>query len=229
MSVKNGRDYLYLIWKDEKTRNQYIVGELSKNGKYEFRYCHEFEEAKEKGFTLLLPFDDSAKVYESEELFQVFSSRLPDRKRKDIDKILEKYSLDKYDSYELLKASGAILPIDNLQFIDPILNFEKPFEKKFYIAGVRHYIGCDSCDCKKSIDLCNGEELYLECEPENFYDQYAIKIKNKDGVLLGYIPRYYSEAYTRLMQENRVSKCYVVKVNKESNCRECVLIKIKVE
>lgn len=63
-------------------------------------------------------------MYKCEELFPVFSSRLPDRKRKDIKKILEKYGLKEYDSYQLLKRSGARLPIDNLQFVDPILNFE---------------------------------------------------------------------------------------------------------
>ena len=42
---------------------------------------------------------------------------------------MEKYKLEEYDSYELLKRSGAKLPIDNLQFIDPILDFEDEFEK----------------------------------------------------------------------------------------------------
>ncbi len=30
----NNREYLYLIWNDYKTKNRYIIGELSKNGKY---------------------------------------------------------------------------------------------------------------------------------------------------------------------------------------------------
>lgn len=30
MSLKDGRDYLYLIWKDNKSRGQYIVGQLKK-------------------------------------------------------------------------------------------------------------------------------------------------------------------------------------------------------
>ena len=44
-------------------------------------------------------------------LFPVFASCLPDRKRKDIDKILQKYGLKEFDEYELLKKSGARLPI----------------------------------------------------------------------------------------------------------------------
>ena len=36
MSQKDGRDYLYLIWKAEQSRKQYIVGQLIKNGQFEF-------------------------------------------------------------------------------------------------------------------------------------------------------------------------------------------------
>ena len=143
MSVKDGKDYLYLIWKCSSNRRQYIVGQLSKNGQYEFCYCEEFNEAVKEGFSPLISFEDTNRVYKSQELFPAFSSRLPDRKRKDINKILKRYGLEQYDSYELLKRGGAKLPIDNLQFIDPILNFSQEFKKSFYLAGVRHYLGCN--------------------------------------------------------------------------------------
>ena len=122
MSIRNGRDYVYLVWKEINTRRQYIVGQLSKNGKFEFNYGFEVKEAISKGFKLLIAFDDLDKVYENDILFPVFSSRLPDRKRIGIEKILKKYGLDEYDDYKLLKRSGARLPIDNLEFIDPILS-----------------------------------------------------------------------------------------------------------
>ena len=124
MSIRNGRDYVYLVWKEINTRRQYIVGQLSKNGKFEFNYGFEVKEAISKGFKLLIAFDDLDKVYENDILFPVFSSRLPDRKRRGIEKILEKYGLDEYDDYKLLKRSGARLPIDNLEFIDPTLSEE---------------------------------------------------------------------------------------------------------
>ena len=38
MSLQGGRDYLLLVWKDPKTKRRYIVGELSKNGQFEFSY-----------------------------------------------------------------------------------------------------------------------------------------------------------------------------------------------
>ena len=121
MSYKNGKDYLYLVWQDKVSRRQYIVGQLSKNGRYEFCYSNEIEEAQKAGFELLVAFNDRNKIYYSDTLFMAFASRLPDKKRKDIQQILQKYGLQEYDAYELLKASGASLPIDSLKFVDPII------------------------------------------------------------------------------------------------------------
>ena len=90
------------------------------NGKFEFKYGKQVYEAIGNGFEPLIPFDDIHKVYVSGILFPTFSSRLPDRKRKGIEEILRKYGLEKYDEYQLLKSSGAKLPIDNLWFVDPI-------------------------------------------------------------------------------------------------------------
>lgn len=131
MSIKNGNDYLYLIWKSGQSGQQYIVGQLTKNSRYEFQYCDEVKNAIEDGFAPLLCFPDLNKQYEDEKLFSVFSSRLPDKKRKNIKDILKKYELEDYDEYALLKRSGARLPIDNLEFIDPILDGEKDITRIF--------------------------------------------------------------------------------------------------
>lgn len=82
MSRKDGKDYLYLIWKSGQSGQQYIVGQLTRNSHYEFRYCDEVKNAIEDGFVPLLCFPDLDKQYEDEKLFTVFSSRLPDKKRK---------------------------------------------------------------------------------------------------------------------------------------------------
>lgn len=131
MAIKDGKDYLYLIWKCSSNRRQYIVAQLTKNGQYEFKYCEDIEKAIKSGFELLVSFEKLDTVYKSEKLFPVFASMLPDRKRKDIGRILEKYGLDEYDAYQLLKKSGAKLPIDNLQFIDPILDYNCSLKKSF--------------------------------------------------------------------------------------------------
>lgn len=176
----------------------------------------------------MVSFEELNVVYKSENLFPVFSSRLPDKKRKDIKRILEKYGLEEYDSYQLLKKSGAKLPIDNLQFIDPILNYESNFEKIFYVAGVRHYLGCNGNQCRDAIQVTRGDEVFLEHEVDNPYDKNAIRVVNMQQKVLGYVPRYYSQAFVKFIEEDRVKECYIANVAKENCCDECLGVAIKI-
>lgn len=122
MSLGEGKDYIYLTWRDTETNIKYIIAQLSKNVQYEFNYGFEVHEAMKKGFKLLICFEQINKLYKSDILFPAFSSRLPDKKRQGIEKILLKYGMKEYDEYNLLKRSGARLPIDKLEFIDPFLD-----------------------------------------------------------------------------------------------------------
>ena len=69
MSLQNGKDYLYLIWQDSVSRRQFIVGQLSKNGRYEFRYTDDISLALKAGFQPLVAFEDISKTYYSDQLF----------------------------------------------------------------------------------------------------------------------------------------------------------------
>ena len=53
---------------------------------------------------------------------------------------------------------------------------EEELKRFFYIAGVRHYIGCDGDNSEVAFDLNIGDTLSLEFEPTNKYDENAIKI-----------------------------------------------------
>lgn len=230
MSVREKRDYLYLIWKSKENRRQYIIGELSRNdSNYEFRYCDEVFEAQKEGFTPLVSFPELESVYCSKALFPVFESRLPDKKRKDMESILNKYELDEYEPYQLLKRSGGRLPIDNLYFVEPILEVSGSFKRKFHVAGARHYIGCKSIDCDKSLEIDIGEAVILEPEPTNKMDKYAVKVLNPKRQMLGYIPRYYSESIYRFIEEDRNVKCVVINVDKNKSCDECIKLLLEVE
>ena len=112
-------DYLYLTWKNPHSMHNYTVGKLSrlKDG-YSFEYCDENELAIADGW-MGVPAFPEMKKYKSKELFPVFSSRLPYKKRKNIDIILKKYGLQIYDGFELLRASGGRLPIDTYEFVIP--------------------------------------------------------------------------------------------------------------
>ena len=150
------------------------------------------------------------------------------KKRKDIDKILEKYDMKEYEPYQLLKRSGARLPIDNLFFVDPIFDTSVPFKRVFYIAGSRHYIGCDGRDCNKSINILQGEQLILEREPNNFNDSNAVLVRNKNNQKIGHIPRYFSKSLSELLLNNRDYKCTVLNFDKYNNCNECIRVKLEI-
>ncbi len=229
MSVKDGKDYLYLIWKSEQTKKQYIIGQLIKNGQCEFQYGEEVQSAITDGFKPLLCFPDLNKVYKDDKLFAVFKSRLPDKKRKNIQAILNKYDLKEYDDYMLLKRSGARLPIDNLEFIDPILNLDKDVIRIFFMAGVRHYLDCDGKDCTQAIKVTRGDEVFLWKEPNNSYDQNAIQLLDSSGKVLGYIPRYYSKGVIELLKLEKKILCHIYNVDKNKNCNECIKVIMEIK
>jgi len=227
VSEKDGRDYIYLIWKEPSTRRNYIVGQLSKNGQYEFSYGHEVQEAIKNGFELLIPFSDINKVYKSDMLFPTFSSRLPDKKRRGIEKILLKYDLQEYDEYELLKRSGARLPIDSLEFIEPIpKEYNGKIKRTFYIAGVRYYNDCKGGDCNKALHLEANNKLKFELDPKNQYDKNAVKIIDAKRNHVGYLPRYYSESMTNILTKVTLYTCTVLEVNKQNKCNECIKLSV---
>ena len=231
MSLQDGRDYLFLIWKDPKTKNRYTVGQLSRNGKFEFSYGYEYKEAIKAGFELLIAFPDTDKVYQNDDLFPVFASRLPDPKRKGIEEILKKYYLQNYDAFELLKRSGAKLPIDNLEFIDPILdNGETRIVKNFFVAGTGYFLGCMGEECDRSVQVSVNDVLRLEPEPENVHDPYAIKIIGcKSNNVLGYLPRYYTQRVSELINSNAQIFCKAVEVNRDTYCLECIKAELQIE
>ena len=182
-------NYLLLIWKDPETRRNYTVGKLTRGDCFTFQYYGEAENAEEAGWKLLGAFP-TYQEYRSNTMFPVFSSRLPDKKRRDIQNILEKYGLMEYDEFELLRRSGARLPIDTYEFIDPISPDDKEVEREFYITGIRYHSACQGSDCGALPGVKVGDILLLEEEPENAYDPMAIRVLTQEQEVLGYVPRF---------------------------------------
>ena len=136
---------------------------------------------------------------------------------------------DRYDAYQLLKKSGAKLPIDNLQFIDPILDYNCSFEKEFYLAGARHYLGCGGDLCKDAVRVTRGDEVFLMRDTSNQYDENAICVVDKQQKLLGYIPRYYAKAFVKFIEEKRIEECHISSVRKDAACDECIGVQVRIK
>lgn len=229
MINEKGRDSILVIWKDPEKRTQYVIGEILKNGKYEFSYGYDVKEAIKNGFELLISFNDLNKTYYSEKLFPSFANRLPHKKRRGIEKILKRYDLDQFDEYELLKRCGAKLPTDNLEFIDPIPSDleEDKIIRYFFVAGARHYIGCEGNLCENTIEINEKQELKLVRDNNNEYDKFAVRIYDLNDNHIGYIPRYYSENISKLLQNNYNYKLTTHIVNKNNDCNECIKVKLE--
>lgn len=215
-------DYLLLIWKDPETRRNYTVGKLTRGDFFTFQYYDEAENAEEAGWKLLGAFP-TYQEYRSNTMFPVFSSRLPDKKRRDIQNILEKYGLMEYDEFELLRRSGARLPIDTYEFIDPISPDDKEVTREFYITGIRYHSACQGSDCGALPGVKVGDMLLLEEEPENAYDPMAIRVLTQEKDVLGYVPRYYNKAILARLHDGMGYSCKITEVNTNMrNCSECL-------
>ena len=202
---------------------------MSKNGKYEFEYVKNIDSIINKGFELLIAFPDKEKKYENVKMFPVFSSRLPDPKRKDIKEILARYEMTEFDAYEYLKRSGARLPIDSFEFISPIFDEENDeIDRTFFVAGTGFYLPCHGKEeaCRKNVAVEPNEKLRFQAEPDNANDKNAVIIFDMQANKLGYVPAYYAESVCKLLQQGRRYACEVLSVNNEGQCAECIKVKM---
>lgn len=190
---------LLLIWKEPKERRRYIIGTLEyANSKYTFEYINpELNDAREHNFTFFPGFDELNKKYESEQLFPNIETRLPNKNRPDYLDILNNYNLELNSSkMEILKRTRGRLLTDNFEFLPA---FDKN-RIEFEIAGTRHSKDIEQCKIKLKIN----DNLYLEKEPNNKFDQHAIKVIYKydnKNYHLGYVPRCYSKELTEMLNK----------------------------
>ena len=209
---------MWLIWKEPETRQRYTVGKLLlENNKYKIQYVNpELNDAIKVGFDYFPGFPNINASYESDELFPNIETRLPNKSRPDYLDILNSYGLDKDSTkLDILKATKGRLITDNYEFV-PVFNKNKV---EFDVAGTRHCT--DVQKCKNLIKV--NDKLELEMEPNNKYDQNAIKVifTNK-GIRyhLGYVPRYYTKELTKLLKEDYEYSALIESLNFESELND---------
>lgn len=104
---------LKLKWKDYKDII-YTIGLLTYDkGKYYFRVNEkEYKSALDNGCEEAGYINLDKKYYVSDELFPFFQDRIPNKNRKDIKEILDKFNLSEYDEMMLLKKTKGMLITD---------------------------------------------------------------------------------------------------------------------
>lgn len=67
-------------------------------------------------------------------------------------------------------------------------------------------------EIERANKLQKGEPLYLVPEPNNEYDNNAIKVLTKDNVHIGYIPKELCRLFNDIL-EGKISEIYVVDIS----------------
>lgn len=221
--AKTCEERLFVVWR-HPSRAPYVIGELSYDGsKYRFRYDENLRLARVAGFdprdfALTSAFPELAgRSYESTTLFQVFASRLPDRRRPDYAEILHRFGL-RPDSgpFEILAKTRGRLGTDELG-VERELTLQGQLSReglpdgdaqlpgdgthsvsamsfRCYVTGWRFHDGDRMLN-----QLAPGLQLQLKRDQGNPNDPNAIAVIGPGDRRLGYVPVRYSSHVARAL------------------------------
>lgn len=97
--------------------------------------------------------------------------------------------------------------------------------KKFYIAGVQFRSARDK---EALLNVNEGDELFLEPEPENKFDPNAIKIVDEGNSFhFGYVPKKFSSEVASALEAGFDLVCTITKHNKNAKPWEVCFVEIK--
>lgn len=191
---------LYLAWQDPQSRSWHPVGLLTmdEGGTYRFVYTKGAEKipnfclGRMKGLRV---------VYESSELFPLFSNRLLPNSRPEFKKYLVWLNIRDEDRLKMLAITEGIRGTDTLEvFRCPTPNSKGEYEVVFLSHGLRHL---PSHAVERVNTLKRGDRLFLVLDPQNMYDPMAIALRTDNPVeIVGYCPRYLSPDFRELLRRN---------------------------
>lgn len=80
-----------------------------------------------------------------------------------------------------------------------------PFEQEIFlletfVAGTTHIKNSSEIE----LSLVEGDKLYFTREPENDYDEHAIRISTKEGKKMGYVPCSDNQIPSRLLDAGKM-------------------------
>src|SRR5690606_12013686 len=142
-------------------------------------------------------------MYESTELFPLFSNRLLSKNRPEYQEFLEwlNIPIGKDDPLALLSRSGGIRGTDSLViFPCPEPTPEGKYTLTFFSQGLR-YLTREALEV--IVNLKSDTRLYLLPDVQNPIDPLAIALRTETPVcLVGYVPRYFVEDFHFLLQRD---------------------------
>lgn len=213
---------LFLAWQDVTGRLWYTVGRLTaEGGKYQFVYTKGALEAHEKGgFQPLQSFPDLYEVYNSDQLFPLFSNRLLSPSRPDYHSFVEWLNVGDNDVHPmvLLARSGGKRVTEMLEvFPSPEDNGTGEYQIYFFVHGLSH---AAQASMDRALTLERGEQLLLMHDLQNPRDPEALLLRTaekqpNDMFLMGYCPRYLlRDVHTLVREGRRLPTVTVERVNR---------------
>jgi len=219
---------LFVAYQDTISRTWMPVARLTHDGKL-YHFAYTFGAKELPNFVPFGRMDELGAEYVSEQLFPLFANRLLPKSRPEYEAYLNWLGLTpaNHDAFEELARTGGLRATDTLELIPcPEPTSSNQYEVYFFCRGLR-YLPTVSQD--SSLTLKKGERLYLMPDPQNSSDEMALLLRTNDPVsLVGYVPRYYSAEFSRLISlvgwAN--AKVTVEKVNPEAPIQYRVLCKL---
>lgn len=149
-------------------------------------------------------------VYRSEELFPLFANRVIARSRPEYAHYLEWLGLSGVDHTVLdeLARTGGIRATDSLElFFCPEPGPDLSYRVHFFARGLQ-YVHPENRERARHLE--RGMSLYLMRDLQNEHDPMALLLRtNHPATLVGYVPRYYSAEFSRLLELNGPEDVYV--------------------
>ncbi|MFE3867692.1 hypothetical protein ACFX5E_06330 [Flavobacterium sp. LS2P90] len=176
---------IHLIWRPGKGSRRISVGTIKKSASEGIRFQYNqdgVEEAKKLGFVHYEGFPDTSKdkIY-TENVIEIFGQRLMRSERPDLQDFYNFWNIDlskREDKYYMLAFTQGLLPTDNFEFLAHF----NPVENLSFVTEITNLLKSQIPSDKVSV----GDVLRYELEPNNQYDNKAVKVFKED-LYLGHI------------------------------------------
>lgn len=204
---------LFLMWKDE-SGSRYKVGVLKEDlFTYLPKDSNEMDAAIKAGFYGFPAFDMDK--LEHKNPLPVFMRRCPPKDRRDFDDYLKAFSLNpesddvrNMSDFTLLGYTGAYVPSNPFNLINPFSDQNQSFEFVMQVAGAHH-----NYFKKHPVDTdVKGKILEAQKEQDNDHDPNAVVLK-LEGEKFGYIQRGLNTSFADWIDTNRIECINVSRVN----------------
>lgn len=219
---------LFVAWRGGDPQNGVWgpVGRLEfDSGVYRFFYTRGARTLA--GFRPFPQMDNLNAVYESEDLFPVFSNRLLSSSRPEFDAYLCWGGFDPDNPPEpisILSVTQGIRQTDSIEvFPCPAPDIDGCYINKFFLHGVR-WVGQVALD--RIARLKPNESLNLVPDPHNEFDPQAVAVWTADGMRLGYVPRYLAGDIGRLLSDCSYIELFAERVNQDAPLQQRVLCRL---